>query len=116
MADITGDGINDLDITAAGSSTTIGGVIFTDAVNTGSGTGNYNTFLSIQDNNDAGTAEAGFNSDDTPPIDASNTEIKQANTQTVKLSNLVISTINGVQYYQFRIDLNEANSGIESNL
>jgi uncharacterized repeat protein (TIGR01451 family) len=107
MPDITGDGVNDLDITPAGSSTTIGGVIFTDAVNTGSGTGNYNTFLAISDNDGV---EEGFNSDDTPPIDASNKDIDQAKTHTVKLSSLVVVTIGGVQYYEFRVDLNEANS------
>ncbi len=107
MPDITGDGVNDLDITPSGSSTNIGGVIFTDAVNTGSGTGNYNTFLAISDNDGV---EEGFNSDDTPPIDASNKDIDQAKTHTVKLSDLVIVTVNGVQYYEFRVDLNEANS------
>ena len=107
MADITGDGINDIDISNAGDSTTVGNVIFTDAVNVGSGTGNYNTFLAISNN---GGIESGFNSDDTPPIDGSNSDIDQAKTHTVRLSDLVIITVGGVQYYQFRIDLNEANS------
>jgi uncharacterized repeat protein (TIGR01451 family) len=107
MADITGDGINDIDITTAGSSTTIGGVIFTDAVNVGSGTGNYNTFLAISNNSGV---ETGFNSDDTPPIDGTNHDIDQAKTHTVLLSDLVIVTVNGQQYYQVRVDLNEANS------
>jgi hypothetical protein len=107
MPDITGDGVNDFDITPSGSSVTIGGVTFTDAVNTGSGTGNYNTFLAISNNSGV---ESGFNSDDTPPIDASNHDIDQAKTHTVKLSDLVIVTVNGQQYYEFRVDLNEANS------
>jgi len=107
MVDITGDGVNDLDITNPGDSTTIGGVIFTDAVNTGSGTGNYNTFLAISNNSGV---ESGFNSDDTPPIDNTNSDIDQAKTHTVLLSNLVVVTVNGVQYYEFRVDLNEANS------
>jgi len=107
MTDITGDGINDFDITTAGSSVTIGGVIFTDAVNVGSGTGNYNTFLAISNNSGV---ETGFNSDDTPPIDNTNSDIDQAKTHTVKLSDLVIVTVGGVQYYQVRVDLNEANS------
>ena len=120
MADLTGDGVNDVDITHAGDSTTIGGAIFTDAVKVGSGTGGYNTFLAIQDNNDAGASEAGFNSDDTPPLDTTNVEMDQAKTHTVLLSSLVVKTVvvNGVpqQFYEFRVDLNEANSGIESNL
>src|SRR6187200_817180 len=107
MVDVTGDGINDIDITPSGSSTTVGTVIFTDAVNVGSGTGNYNTFLAIS-NNDG--VESGFNSDDAPPIDATNSDIDHAKTHTVRLSDLVVVTVGGVQYYQFRIDLNEANS------
>jgi len=103
MPDLTGDGINDVDITNAGDSTTIGGVIFTDAANVGSGTGNYNTFLAISNNSGV---ESGFNSDDTPPIDNTNSDIDQAKTHTVLLSSLVQVTINGVQYYQIRIDLN----------
>ena len=107
MADLTGDGVNDVDITAAGSSTNIGGVIFTDAVNVGSGTGGYNTFLAISDNDGI---EQGFNSDDTPPIDTTNKDIDQAKTHTVLLSSLVVVTVGGQQYYQVRVDLNEANS------
>ena len=106
-ADITGDGVNDADITPAGSFVNIGGVLFTDAANTGSGTGNYNTFLAISDNDGI---EEGFNSDDTPGIDPSNKDIDHAKTHTVKLSDLVIVTVNGVQYYEFRVDLNESNS------
>ncbi|HEY0629189.1 MAG TPA: SdrD B-like domain-containing protein, partial [Sphingomicrobium sp.] len=105
--DITGDGVADADITPSGSFVNIGGVLFTDAANTGSGTGNYNTFLAISNNSGI---EQGFNSDDTPPIDASNKDIDQAKTHTVKLSDLVVVTVNGVQYYEFRVDLNEANS------
>ena len=105
--DITGDGNLDLDITDAGDFGTIGGVIYTDAVNVGSGTGNYNTFLAISDNDGD---ESGFNSDDTPPIDTTNKDIDQAKTHTVLLSDLVIVTVDGVQYYEFRVDLNESNN------
>ena len=51
----------DYDITDPGDSTTVDGVIFEDAANVGSGTGNYDTFLALNDND--GTI-AGFNSDD----------------------------------------------------
>ena len=105
--DITGDTKPDVDITNAGDFTTIGGVTFTDAVRVGSGTGGYNTFLAFSNN---GGVESGFNSDDTPPIDATNHDIDQSKTHTVLLSNLVITTIAGVQYYEVRVDLNEANS------
>ena len=105
--DVTGDGVQDADITPAESFVEIGGVIFTDAANTGSGTGNYNTFLAISDNDGV---EEGFNSDDTPGIDPSNKDIDHAKTHTILLSDLVIVTVDGVQYYEFRVDLNESNS------
>lgn len=98
------------DLRAAGSSTTIGGVIFRDSANIGSGTGGYNTFLALQDNNDAGSSEAAFNSDDTSPIEPSNPELDLAKSQTVLLANIPVTIVGGVQYYEFRIDLNEANS------
>jgi len=36
-----------INLTAAGSSTTIDDAIFVDSANIGSGTGNYNTFLAV---------------------------------------------------------------------
>jgi hypothetical protein len=53
-----------INLTTAGASTTIDGAIFTDSANIGSGTGNYNTFLAIKDNDGN---EVGFNTDDAPP-------------------------------------------------
>jgi len=111
--DITGDSKPDVDITNAGDFTVINGVTFTDAVRVGSGTGGYNTFLAISNNSGV---EAGFNSDDTPPINATNADIDQAKTHTVKLSSLVVKTIGGVDYYEIRIDLNEANSDPNAQL
>ncbi|WP_265527965.1 DUF7507 domain-containing protein, partial [Sphingomicrobium marinum] len=108
--DKTGDGKPDLDITAGGESGTINGAVFTDAVNVGSGTGNYNTFLAIQDNNDPGDWERGFNTIDSPPLDGSNPEIDHAKTEAVLLGAIPITVIDGVEYYEFRVDLNEANS------
>jgi uncharacterized repeat protein (TIGR01451 family) len=111
--DVTGDGINDVDITNAGDFTVVNGVTFTDAVRVGSGTGGYNTFLAISNNSGV---ESGFNSDQTPPIDATNHDIDQAKTHTVKLGDLVVTTIGGVDYYQIRIDLNESNSDPNAQL
>ncbi|MGV3512808.1 MAG: beta strand repeat-containing protein [Novosphingobium sp.] len=121
MADLTGDGVNDLNITAAGSSVTIGGAIFQDAANTGSGTGGYNTFLAFGDDNDGNDFEIGLNTDDSNPFDPSNDEIDASKTKTVLLSNIpiIIGTgtgpggnggVVGVQYYEFRVDLNESNN------
>ena len=109
----------DVDLTTAGSTTTIDGAIFQDSANIGSGTGNYETFLALGDNDGN---EAAFNSDDTPPLDASNTNLDHAKSETLLLSSIpiIIGTGSiasggnggevGVAYYEFRVDLNEANS------
>ncbi|KFC75903.1 Mo-co oxidoreductase dimerization domain protein [Bosea sp. LC85] len=97
----------EIDLRTAGSSTTVNGAVFFDSANIGAGTGNYNTILAISDNDGN---ERGFNSDDTPPLDASNNNIDQAKTHTVLLSTVPITIVNGVAYYEFRVDLNESNS------
>ena len=93
-----------IDLTTANSSEDIGGAIFLDSANVGSGTGNYNTFLKLE-NNDGDVA--GFNSDFNDP---SNSEIGASQTETVLLANIPIVIIDGVEYYAFRVDLNEKNS------
>src|SRR5262249_15671008 len=75
--------------------------------NVGSGTGIYNTFLAIRDNDGN---ELGFNTDDTPPIDASNPNLDQSKTHAVLLSTVPVTIVNGVEYYEFRLDLNQSNS------
>ncbi|WP_025031918.1 DUF7507 domain-containing protein [Bradyrhizobium sp. DOA9] len=100
----------EIDLTTAGSQTTIDGAIFLDSANIGSGTGNYNTFLALSPTPSQSGNEQGFNSDDTPPINSTNEDIDQAKTHTVLLSNVPIIVVNGVEYYEFRVDLNEANS------
>ncbi len=119
--DITGDLLRDIDITGAGDSTTVGGVIIQDAANVGSGTGGYNTFLAIADNNDAGDFEVGLNTDDSNPLDGTNKEIDPSKTHTVLLSGIPITIgtgtgpggnggVLGVAYYEIRVDLNESNN------
>ncbi|WP_210315727.1 SdrD B-like domain-containing protein, partial [Bradyrhizobium sp. cir1] len=100
----------EIDLTAAGSQTTIDGAIFLDSANIGSGTGNYNTFLALSPTPSQSGNEQGFNSDDTPPINSTNQDIDQSKTHTVLLSSVPIIVVNGIEYYEFRVDLNEANS------
>jgi len=109
-ADQTGDGKQDLNITGNLAQGTINGAIYADADSLGSGTGSYNTFLAIQDNNDPNAYEQGFNSDDSGSLDPTNTEMDAAKSHTVKLGDLVVTSVNGVLYYEFRVDLNESNS------
>ncbi|MDP2356982.1 MAG: SdrD B-like domain-containing protein, partial [Beijerinckiaceae bacterium] len=105
-----------IDLRTAGSSQTIDGAIFLDSANVGSGTGNYNTFLALSPTPSQSGNEQGFNSDDTSPIDPSNEDISASKTHTVLLSTVPIKIVDGVEYYEFRVDLNEANSGIAAQI
>jgi len=67
-----------------------------------SGTGNYDSFLRIQNTGE----EQGFNTD-TPQQE----DNKDGNfTHSLLISSLQVVTVNGVDYYQIRLDLNETNS------
>ncbi|SFP43023.1 DUF7507 domain-containing protein, partial [Qipengyuania nanhaisediminis] len=116
ITDDTADGIDDVDLTTAGSKAIIDGAVFLDAVNIGAGTGNYNTFLAIQDDNDDDSIEEGFNSNDTNPLDGSNDEIDQSKTETILLGSIPVTFFDadgdGIEeaYYEFRVDLNESNA------
>ncbi|HEX2793948.1 MAG TPA: hypothetical protein VHN58_05910, partial [Croceicoccus sp.] len=118
ITDVSGDGFLDVDITNAGSSAVIDGAIFTDAANVGAGTGNYNTFLALQDSNDPDQVEEGFNSgkavggaSDPNAEDDSNDEMDASKSEAILLGAIPIKYVDGVAYYEFRVDLNEANSG-----
>ena len=95
----------EFDITLEGDSETINTVIFEDSENTGSGTGNYHTFLAFGDNDGD---EGGFNSDFNDP---SNPNINAAKTRTLRVQDLAAVNIGGTFYYEFRVDINEVKSG-----
>ena len=91
----------DIDITAAGSSTTVNGVIITRGDAIGSGTGNYDPFLAIGDNDGN---ENGFNTDANGVLNTN-----AAKTSSLTFNQIPIRIIDGVQYLEFRLDLNETN-------
>jgi hypothetical protein len=70
---------------------------------TGSGTGNYNSFLRLQANRE----EEGFNTDDGGEADNKD----GVWTHSLRVSDLVAVEYNGVWYYEIRLDLNEGNAG-----
>ncbi|MDG2530928.1 beta strand repeat-containing protein [Caulobacter endophyticus] len=91
----------DIDITTPGSSTTVNGVIITRGDAIGSGTGTYDPFLAIRDNDGN---ENGFNTDANGVL---NTD--QSKTSSLTFNQIPIRIIDGVQYLEFRLDLNETN-------
>ena len=83
------------------------GVLF-EASTTGSGTGNYNSFLRIQNTGE----EEGFNTD-------VNNQLNNKDgiwTHDLLLSSLAIVTIGPTTYYEIRLDLNEVNSANGENI
>lgn len=74
----------------------------------GSGTGNYESFLRLAANGD----EEGFNTDDNNEADNKD----GIWTHSLQVANLQPVTIDGVQYYEIRLDLNEIQSGDSPNI
>jgi len=128
ITDESGDGKLDVNITAELSSSVINGAIFSDAASVGAGTGNYNTFLALQDDNeddattgnDSDGVETGFNAGQSDggaqanPEDDTNDEMDASKSEAILLGAIPIKIVNGVAYYEFRVDLNEANSGSDT--
>ncbi|HOR29269.1 MAG TPA: PEP-CTERM sorting domain-containing protein [Candidatus Sumerlaeota bacterium] len=97
-----------LDLTTAGSSGTINGALFYQADPQPTGTGVINSFLRIQMK---GT-EQGYNTDGKLEFDQ-----KAGNfTRSLLLSDVPVVTINGVQYREFGLDINEKKKGPDSLL
>jgi uncharacterized repeat protein (TIGR01451 family) len=92
----------DIDLTTPGSTTTIDGVIVTYGDPIGSGTGIYSPFLGIDDNDGD---EKGFNTDATGVLDTD-----QSKTSSLTFNDLPVKVINGVDYFEFRLDLNQTNA------
>ena len=76
----------------------------------GAGTGNYDTFLSIQSNT---TTESGFNHDLPPPIDD---EGQGNHTHALQIGNIGTAVVNGTTYYVFRLDVNEPNTAPDQDV
>jgi hypothetical protein len=91
-----------IDLMSAGAApVTYQGAIFAQSSQQPTGTGVFNPFVRIQMN---GT-EAGYNTD-ARPVEFQNKDQNQW-THSLSLSSLAPVTINGTQYYQFALDINE---------
>ncbi|MFC3324453.1 beta strand repeat-containing protein [Mesorhizobium cantuariense] len=80
----------------------IGDDALLEATTVGSGTGNYDSFLRLQATN----VEAGFNTDENGNV----LDNKASFTHSLQYGDLVPITVDGVEYIEFRLDLNESNS------
>lgn len=88
--------------------TNIGSGVLYDASDINAGTGNYDSFLRIQNTGE----ENGFNTDNPQQLDNKD----GIWTHSLLISSLQVVTYNGVDYYQIRLDLNETNSKTGPNI
>jgi hypothetical protein len=95
-----------LDLGSSGSGT-VGGAIFQTNNDHPTGTGVYNPFLTIQNKG----WEQGYNSS-TGVFD---TKREPVWNHEIKFSDLQVTTINGIQYFGFSVDINEPN-GAKSDI
>ncbi|RWC51840.1 hypothetical protein [Mesorhizobium sp.] len=93
-----------IDLTGGTTSDTLtDGTIFAAAPQGDAGTGNYDTFLVLG----AQGTESGFNTDGTPlPLN----DGQQEHTNALLLSSMQVVTVDGHDYYVFKLDANEPNS------
>ncbi len=94
-----------LDLTTLDASGSINGAIFDQfSDGHGAGTGNFDTFLVIQNRG----IESGYNTDGSPlPLDAK----EPAHTNALPLSNVPIVSRDGTDYRQFSLDIDQVLSG-----
>jgi hypothetical protein len=90
-----------IDISGQNDTDVVNGAIITNTtLAIATGTGVYDPFLAIQDSPN----EEGFNTDSSDlPLDDTHDEF----THSILLSTVPTVTINGVEYLEFRVDLNE---------
>jgi hypothetical protein len=94
----------DIDLQATDASYTFtDGAIFERVTPTNAGTGTYDPFLTI----DHKDTEAGYNTDENNQL---NNVDGGDRTQDLLLASIPIKIIDGVAYYEFRVDLNEDNN------
>src|SRR5262249_28451995 len=77
-----------------------GAFYLNDSVN--SGTGNYDSFLRIENS----PSESGYNLDGATPLN----DKGGIWTHSIQLSGLQVVTVGGIDYYLIRLDLNESNA------
>ena len=88
--------------------TDIGSGVLFETSDINAGTGNYDSFLRIQNTGE----EEGFNTDTSNQLDNKDGIF----THSLLIANLDVVTINGIDYYQIRLDLNEVNSSTGPNI
>jgi hypothetical protein len=97
-----------IDLTTAGASDTILGATFTQVSPQSTGTGVIDSFLRVQANGN----EAGYNTDNGTPFDDKGGSF----THSILLASVPIVNLNGVDNYQFLLDINQTTGQLNANL
>ncbi|TGV34119.1 hypothetical protein EN829_020730, partial [Mesorhizobium sp. M00.F.Ca.ET.186.01.1.1] len=88
--------------------TDLGGGVLLEATTEGSGTGNYDSFLRLQ----ATGIEEGFNTDQNGNV----LDNKASFTHDLQYGNIQTINVGGVDYIEFRLDLNESNNAVNGDI
>jgi len=96
--------------TSAATYTSTDGTIWTQLVNSPTGTGVYSPFLRLQANN----TEEGLNT--SGDAHATYDDVAGTWTHAIQLNQLATVTVGSTNYYSFSLDINEANGGGKSYL
>ncbi|TPK55940.1 hypothetical protein FJ546_28485 [Mesorhizobium sp. B2-4-19] len=86
----------------------LGSGVLLEATTEGSGTGNYGSFLRLQATN----IEQGFNTDQNGNV----LDNKASFTHDLQYGNMQSITVDGIQYIEFRLDLNESNNAANGDI
>jgi len=97
-----------IDLRHSGSSATVNGALFTYANQQPAGTGFIDPFLRVQEK----PTEEGYNTDGGFPF---NDKTPHNYQHSVLISSLATFTINGVQYYKFMLDSNQAGASFSAH-
>ncbi|MEN6309190.1 MAG: hypothetical protein ABFD91_15695 [Anaerohalosphaeraceae bacterium] len=107
-----------LDLSADGASGSIDGAYFRQTAAQSTGTGSIHAFVRMEDDNDKDAIEQGYNTDHRPLNKGAQYDENYSPTFTRSLLLSLVPTmnINGILYREFLLDINESNSGTESEL
>jgi len=107
-----------LDLSTAGASGSIDGAYFRQTAAQSTGTGSIHAFVRMEDDNDKDAIEQGYNTDHRPLNKGVQYDENYSPTFTRSLLLSIVPTINidGILYREFLLDINESNSGTESEL
>ncbi|WP_214476608.1 hypothetical protein [Mesorhizobium sp. dw_380] len=88
--------------------TDLGSGVLLEATTTGSGTGNYDSFLRLQATN----IEQGFNTDENGNV----LDNKASFTHDLQYGNIQTINVGNIDYIEFRLDLNESNNAVNADI